>query len=74
VLILIIGLFAGTGAILAHEDDELSNGEDTSEGEGTWHCHQEGHDDYHHRGSHHHEDDSTSGGFISLIRRLFHRH
>ncbi len=77
-LVLVIGVFAGTGVILANEDDEISNREDPSDEEGTWHCHQEDHEDYHeddhHRGGHHHEDDSTSGGFISLIRRLFRRH
>ena len=73
-LVLIIGLFAGTGLIMAHEDD----GEDSSEEEGTWHCHYEDHENHHaddhHRGNHHHGDGSNSGGFISLIRRLFRGH
>ena len=78
VLVLVIGVFAGTSVIMAHEDDGPSDGEDSGEEEGTWHCHNEDHDDhhddYHHERGHHHEDGSSSGGFISLIRRLFSRH
>ncbi len=77
-LVLIIGLLAGTGVIMAHEDNAASNGEDPSEEEGTLHCHNEDHEDdhvdEHHEGNHHHEDGSTSGGFFSLIRRLFRGH
>ena len=69
-LVLILGLLAGTGVIMAHEDD----GEDSSEGEETWHCHDEDHEADHHGGNHHHEDGSNSGGFINLLRRLFHGH
>lgn len=64
-LVLIIGLLAGTGVIMAHEEDEPSNGEESDE-DGTWHCHpeEEDHhhevDEHHHGGGHHHEEISPA--------------
>lgn len=81
-LVLIIGLFVGTGVIMAQGENEPSNGEESDEDEEPWYCHDqeehedhyEGHhedDDHHHGGRHHHEDGSFGGNFVSTMRRFF---
>lgn len=73
-LVLVIALFGGTGAVVAHEDEETSDGETSDYCHGDYeNDHEDHHENYedHHGGNHHHEDGSSSWGFIEMIRELF---